>query len=349
MLSQLTLFALAGSAHAALRFGCSTITVQRLDPVVEPGKIPSAHVHQIVGGNAFNATMEGDIGEKGTCTTCAYTEDFSNYWTAVMYFRHENGSYKRVPQYPNAQLGTEGKDAPDIKAGMTIYYSQKDLNSNGNQFIRAFPPGFRMTVGSPSASTASYGQSHPGLRYTCLQTILTRGGETADFPTKPCPAGIMAIHHFPACWDGKNLDSPNHQDHMYATTKGGFQEAAPCPASHPVRVAQVAYETMWNTTVFKDMWPKNSNKQPFVWSFEGNGYGTHADYLFGWKGDSLQRAMNSTCMFHKCGSPGVQGILKTQTVAEMNNCAVKKMVDEDVDGWLDRLPGQDVMPMRFRD
>lgn len=32
----------------------------------------------------------------------------SNYWTAVMYFRHENGSYKRVPQYPNAQLGYEG-------------------------------------------------------------------------------------------------------------------------------------------------------------------------------------------------------------------------------------------------
>lgn len=28
----------------------------------------------IVGGNAFNATMTGDIGEQGTCTTCAYTE-----------------------------------------------------------------------------------------------------------------------------------------------------------------------------------------------------------------------------------------------------------------------------------
>jgi hypothetical protein len=26
------------------------------------------------GGNAFNATMTGDIGEQGTCTTCAYSE-----------------------------------------------------------------------------------------------------------------------------------------------------------------------------------------------------------------------------------------------------------------------------------
>jgi len=101
-----------------------------------------------------------------------------------------------------------------------------------------------MTVGSPSANTLEVARGHPGLRYTCLQTVLTRGGETPDFPTKPCPAGIMAIHHFPACWDGKNLDSPDHQSHMYSTTKGAFQEAGPCPDSHPVRVPQVAYETM---------------------------------------------------------------------------------------------------------
>jgi len=84
--------------------------------------------------------MEGNIGDKGTCTTCAFTEDFSNYWTAVLYFRHQNGSYKRVPQYPNAQLGYEGHDAPDINGGMTIYYTQKDLSGNGNQYITAFKP-----------------------------------------------------------------------------------------------------------------------------------------------------------------------------------------------------------------
>ena len=200
-----------------------------------------------------------------------------------------------------------------------------------------------MTVGSPSTnSLEGGGRGHPGLRYTCLQTVLTRGGETADFPTGPCPAGIMAIHHFPACWDGKNLDSPDHQSHMYSTTKGGFQEAGACPASHPVRVPQVAYETMWRTSDFKDMWPKDGT-QPFVWSFsggKGNGYGTHADYLFGWKGDSLQRLMDDSCMFHKCGSPGQQGVIKTQTVADMNKCAAKTLVHEETDGWITALPGQ---------
>lgn len=70
------LAALAGPAQAALRFGCSTSSIQRLDPLVEPGKLPSAHVHQIVGGNAFNATMDVDPATVATCTTCTFSEDF---------------------------------------------------------------------------------------------------------------------------------------------------------------------------------------------------------------------------------------------------------------------------------
>jgi hypothetical protein len=60
--------ALAVPARAAL-------SIQRLDPLVEPGKLPSAHVHQIVGDNAFNATMDKDPGEVASCTTCTFTED----------------------------------------------------------------------------------------------------------------------------------------------------------------------------------------------------------------------------------------------------------------------------------
>jgi hypothetical protein len=60
-----------------------------------------------------------------------------------------------------------------------------------------------MTVGSPTTASGS----NPGLRYTCLKDIMTRGSETNDFPKQPCAAGIMAIHHFPSCWDGQNLDS----------------------------------------------------------------------------------------------------------------------------------------------
>lgn len=117
---------------------------------------------------------------------------------------------------------------------------------------------------------------------------------------------------------------------MYNTAKEAFQPAGPCPASHPVRMPQVAYETLWDTTPFNGLWNPATDANPFVLSYnDQKGYGTHADYLFGWKGDSLQKAMDSSCMFQGCenGRP-----LKSQAVAAMNKCAVKKMVDEDIDG-----------------
>ncbi|KAI1465296.1 uncharacterized protein F4812DRAFT_116845 [Daldinia caldariorum] len=324
--------ALAAPVQAGLRFGCSSLTIQRIDPVVEPGNNPSAHVHHIVGGNAFNATMTGDVGARATCTTCEMSEDFSNYWTAVLYFKHPtNGSYHRVPVTNNAAL------APGTKGGMTIYYTQHDFTTDDlkNQPITAFKPGFRMTVGSPTTETLDKAKGHIGLRYNCLQTTLNRGPEMVDFPTRPCPGGIFTVHHFPACWDGKNLDSPDHQSHMYNTIKyDGFTNAPPCPASHPVRMPQLTYETVWDTTKFNSMWPSGA-PNPFVWSFHGtSGYGTHADYMFGWKGDSLQRAMNkSECFYDGCGS------ITKQVMSTANKCTVPDMVGEETDGWLDHLPG----------
>ncbi len=51
-----------GGGTTMLRFGCPQVVIDRLDPLVNPGQIPSGHVHQIVGGNAFNATMTpGDV------------------------------------------------------------------------------------------------------------------------------------------------------------------------------------------------------------------------------------------------------------------------------------------------
>jgi hypothetical protein len=47
-------------AQNMFRFACSQLVVERLDPIVTPGSVPSPHVHQIVGGNSFNATVRVD-------------------------------------------------------------------------------------------------------------------------------------------------------------------------------------------------------------------------------------------------------------------------------------------------
>lgn len=140
MKSLSAVLAIIATAEAGLRFPCSTLTFQRLDPVVQPGSSPSAHLHHIVGGNAFNASMSGDVGARATCTTCQMADDFSNYWTAVLYFKHPtNGSYHRVPVLPVQPLlgGSNG-----AQGGLTVYYTQFDLSKDNikQQPVKTFPP-----------------------------------------------------------------------------------------------------------------------------------------------------------------------------------------------------------------
>lgn len=45
--------------------------------------------------NAFNATMAvTDVSKIASCTSCQFDEDLSNYWTAAIYFKARNGTYK---------------------------------------------------------------------------------------------------------------------------------------------------------------------------------------------------------------------------------------------------------------
>ena len=62
------------------------------------------------------------------CTSCKMVEDFSNYWTASIYFRSpENGTFRRVPQMANGRLnGT----LLEQDGGLTIYYMQPFSGKN---------------------------------------------------------------------------------------------------------------------------------------------------------------------------------------------------------------------------
>jgi Domain of unknown function (DUF1996) len=131
----------------------------------------------------------------------------------------------------------------------------------------------------------------------------------------------------------------------YATGANGIAKGSgngQCPKSHPVKVPQLMLETIWDTRSFNDksQWPKDAT-QPFVWSYGDkyvqdcervpmadtltrNGYGNHGDYVFGWKGTSLQRIVDTSCYVNCPGSK--------QSIAKMNKCTQKPHVKEQIDG-----------------
>ena len=59
---------------------------------------------------------------------------------------------------------------------------------------------------------------------------------------------------------------------------------------------------------------------------QSTGFGQHGDYVFGWKGDSLQKAMDNACFATNCKQ------LKSQGFPQANKCLVKTAVKENNDG-----------------
>ncbi|KAI8628951.1 hypothetical protein F5Y19DRAFT_485315 [Xylariaceae sp. FL1651] len=328
------------TAQELMRFGCSQLTIDQIDPLVEPGNIPSAHMHQVVGGNSFNATMapgSHDPPTASTCTSCTYSEDFSNYWTANLYYKARNGTYKRVPQVSNLGL--------NVKAGVTVYYIRGYQSSAK---VTAFKPGFRMLVGDSTNRQASTMQKQ--LCYRCEANMQQNpfggapctGSDTQGFPKDVCGGGWRVSVHFPSCWDGKNLDSIDHKSHVAYPSSGTFESGGPCPSTHPVKIPQIMYEVMFDTRQFNNKadWPADGSL-PWYWSMGDNtGYGLHGDYLFGWKGDALQKAMDNKCSGDRCAP------LQRQTDAQAIACTKGSESKEDIgdDKWLPSLPGM-AMPM----
>jgi len=100
-----------------------------------------------------------------------------------------------------------------------------------------------MVTGDPALRKGT--KNNPNVCHRCWEKGF--GGAPCDsadtwaFPSKPCPGGIRSTIIFPSCWDGKNLDSPDHKSHLAYSGTGGLGFGS-CPTTHPVRVPQVMYE-----------------------------------------------------------------------------------------------------------
>jgi len=303
-------------------------------------------MHQIIGGNAFNASIPStDVSGLASCTSCNYADDFSNYWTANMYFKARNGTYKRVPQIPNRSEFSD-KFGPQMNGGFIVYYV-----SDGKGKVTAFKPGFRMLVGN-ATNRAKIGSgrksqscfrcySGPNFGGDNLAPCADSTLDTETLPKNACKGGIRSNILFPTCWDGKNLDSPNHQDHVAYPTTGaqaftGSSTGGACPSTHPVKIPQIMLEVVWDTTAFNNKadWPADGSQPFYLSTGDNTGYSQHGDYVFGWKSDSLQRAMdNGPCMGSNCGGLPISNVQAAKT------CTVPKLYQEDADGWLETLPG----------
>ncbi|KAH9971393.1 hypothetical protein BGW80DRAFT_1322198 [Lactifluus volemus] len=316
----LSLFAaalLAPPVNAFWRLPCAKPVLNaRVDPIIAPGG-PSSHLHTIMGSNAIGySTTFGDL-RNCQCSTCKVKDDKSAYWIPQLYYQYPNGSLVEVSH-----------------GGMIVYYIQR---GGSNETIEAFPDGLHMFTGDP------YARSYPGttesqvINWLCLGPNGPIGDQTPGIGNTNCPYGLRAQVFFPGCWDGVNLDSPDHKSHMAFPSElnDGF-----CPPSHPHHLVSLYYEVYFYVTPFNS---GNYGGQFVLANGDPTGYGLHADFLNGWDRNVLTRAIQtctaSSGVIEQCSVFANEG--RFYSDAEMNACSASNPIpSESVPGALHQyLPG----------
>ena len=224
------------------------------DPIVYPGKQGAAHLHAFFGNTAIdhNSTQQS-IESTGGSTCSGGIANRTGYWVPAV---------------------IDTKDGAPIKPDKIMVYYKGDIIGGAN--VKPFPAGLRMISGDMKSSAP---QEH--MDWGC-QTIHGEGPRSKNIPAS-CPVGyiVEASIDFPMCWDGVNLDSPDHKSHMSYVVWNGDIRKLECPASHPVLLPQITQKIKYLVT------EEGSTAR---WRLSSDNYGTdkpggfsiHADWFNGW-------------------------------------------------------------------
>ena len=147
--------------------------------------------------------------------------------------------------------------------------------------IQAPPKGLRMISGNAKATNDTTASNHEFTCYTDANGAVFHGWQKS-IPNCTIPGEELFMHvYFPDCWDGINLDSPDHKSHMANKNKALANNLANgCPATHPVLIPTITFGLKW----------KVQPGQTKTWRLASDnydktlpgGYSGHGDWINGW-------------------------------------------------------------------
>jgi hypothetical protein len=244
------------------------------DPIVYPGQVDKSHLHLYFGNTGTNAfTTTTTIANSGNSTCSGGIANRSSYW---------------VPPVIDTRTGT-----PIVPRDMMVYY--KWINGIPNKTIEPFPVGLRMIAGNAPTNTASQPDYMVKYRWACVDMRTSEGlpGPIQSIPAS-CAAGneVWVNLAYPNCWDGVNLDSPNHRSHM------AYSEGDACPTSHPVHLPDLAFNIHYPVTALDDVSRWRLSSDMYAEPAPG-GYSMHGDVMMGWVPEIMEQMVQNCLRSHK--------------------------------------------------
>jgi len=210
------------------------------DPIVFPGRPGQSHLHDFFGNTTTSAASTLASLHAGG-STCEQALDRAAYWSPA--------------------LIRAGQVVPAIKS--TAYYrAGPDVDPTT---VVAYPQGLAMIAGNAAATKP---QDPAVLAWTCGTS-----GERATAPPV-CSASrkLRMVVTFPDCWNGRDLDTASHIDHL------AYSRAGQCPPEKPVPIPQLQF-----TIEYDHAGPTDELRLA-----SGSTMSGHADFVNAWDPGKLQ-------------------------------------------------------------
>ncbi len=251
------------STIGAFRELCGYAGMNYDDALVYPG-VPggSAHLHAYFGFRADAYTTSESIKTAPWSTCAGGWLNRSAYW---------------MPAVIDTLDGTPKK--PKVN---NVYYKGNYAFPTATGMVSP-PDGLHLIVGNAAntdpAKTAGqficYGPQgqNPGWKKTIA----------AAYADGTCVTGGTFVFEigFPNCWDGVNLDSPDHKSHVVNPVQDQTSPYAKhCPDTHPVLLPTISYNVQYliSDSTEVSRWYLSSDHAPAP-----AGTSAHVDYLIAWK------------------------------------------------------------------
>ena len=172
----------------------------------------------------------------------------------------------------------------------TIYY--KTGYNVDPATVREIPAGLVMIAGNKNHTSGV--QSANNLEIASWGCETARWTNTGSMPSCPVGDRVTLLINFPQCWNGRDLDSPDHKSHMAYPDYRNPPQRSTCPTSHPVMLPII-------TEIFH--WPVAAGADPSYWHMTSDmyglgtrgGYSAHADWMNGWTPEFL-RLILTNCL-----------------------------------------------------
>ncbi len=258
----------------AFRFLCGPGQLTYDDPIVYPGEPGKAHLHQFFGNLEANAHSSYESLRTSGESTCQNELNRSAYWMPAMLdgkghvVRPDFVSiyYKRRPK-TDPFCTKAAKGCVGIPRGLRFVFGWDQTRPNEPQPENAVHTNFKCVEGW-NATTATF--------------------RDMVEPMKVCKPGqwLNATISTPECWNGVDLDTPDHRSHLAEMRRDRNTGQVSCPASHPWVIPQftmgVAYSI--ETGDRPELWHLSSDAM-LPEKLRRPGASFHSDYFEAWDED----------------------------------------------------------------